>query len=284
MSSNTTHYWVNNIDPVLVHIYGDFGIRYYGLAYILAFVASAYMLKLFHYVGKSQLDSKAVHSSMFALILGVMIGGRLGYMIFYDWNDFILNPLVLFKIWQGGMSSHGGFIGVAVALLWISRQQHTSFLRLSDLLGPIVPIGLFLGRIANFVNGELWGKVSLVSWAVIFPKSAAIGVSVDSIAPRHPSQLYEAALEGLVLFICIQLRFWCSSAQKTPGRLSSEFLVLYGILRIIGEQFREPDAALILGMSRGTFYSLFIILVGLFLVFPIRRIHRLLLHYIKTNT
>lgn len=265
--SDSTHYWVDNLDPFLIHIYGNFGVRYYGLAYLLAFIIAAVLLRLFYRVGKSPLNNEAIDSSMFALILGVMVGGRLGFMLFYRLSDFIHNPLVIFKIWEGGMSSHGGFIGVAVALFWISRKYKIPFLKLSDILCPVVPIGLFLGRIANFINGELWGKVSTVPWAVIFPKSMPVGTPINLILPRHPSQLYEAGLEGLLLGIYIQLRFWYGKPLKTPGRISGEFLIFYAIVRIIAEQFREPDSALILGMSRGSFYSIFLGISGILLLF-----------------
>jgi len=260
-----TH-WVDNLDPVAIHLHGDFGIRYYGIAYLLAFVISYLMLRLFYKAGRSPLDPGKLESALTALVLGVMIGGRLGYEILYDWPGLIHNPLVVFKIWEGGMASHGGFIGVAVALWWISRKYKIPFLTLGDLLCPIVPLGLFLGRLANFINGELWGHVSHVAWAVIFPKSAPPGTPMALIAPRHPSQLYEAFLEGIVLLIYSQWRFWRTGAIQTPGRLSGEFLVLYALVRILGEQFREPDASLILGLSRGIFYSLFMIFIGVAIV------------------
>ena len=164
------------------------------------------------------------------------------------------------------MSSHGGFIGVIVALWWVSRKSSVRFLVLSDLLCTIAPIGLLLGRVANFINGELWGRVSYVPWAVIFPQSAEPGTPVALIAPRHPSQLYEAVLEGAFLLAYSQWRFRRTKAACTPGRLSGEFLLLYAVVRIIGEQFREPDAGLILGMSRGVFYSLFVLVLGALLV------------------
>lgn len=172
MEANTP-YWVHNLDPIAIHIFGDFGIRYYGLAYLLAFVAGYFMLRQFHRAGKSPLDAKATGSAVSALVLGVMIGGRLGYMVLYAWSELLHHPLSIFRVWEGGMSSHGGFIGVAFALYWVSRKQRISFLALADLLCLIAPIGLLLGREANFINGELWGRVSHVPWAVIFPSSAA---------------------------------------------------------------------------------------------------------------
>ncbi len=257
-----SHYWVDQFDPVMIHIHGEFGIRYYGVAYLLAFVVGYLLLRWYYRAGKSPLDPERITTAMFALVLGVMLGGRLGYIILYAWPNFIDDPWMVFRIWDGGMASHGGFIGVTVALIWISRKFKVHFLLLGDLLCSIVPTGLFLGRIANFINGELWGKVTTVSWAVIFPKSALPGTPFDRIAPRHPSQLYEALLEGLVLLAYSQWRLWRTDALKTPGRLSGEFLGLYAIVRIVGEQFREPDAGLIFGMSRGVFFSIFLLVAG----------------------
>jgi len=264
---NHAQYWVNQLDPVMIHIYGNFGIRYYGLAYLLAFVIGILLLRWYYRAGKSPLDPQQIESAIFALILGVMLGGRLGDVILYDGADFLRDPWMVFRIWDGGMASHGGFVGVALALVWISYKFKLSFLRLSDLLCTIVPPGLLLGRIANFINGELWGKVTTVPWAVIFPKSAAPNTPFDLLAARHPSQLYEAALEGAVLLVYTQWRLWRTDAQKTPGRLSGEFLVLYAVVRIIGEQFREPDAGLIFGLSRGIFYSIFLLVTGVIVIF-----------------
>jgi phosphatidylglycerol---prolipoprotein diacylglyceryl transferase len=167
------------------------------------------------------------------------------------------------------MASHGGFVGVAVAMAWFAHKHKLSFLHLSDLIVSVAPLGLLLGRIANFINGELWGKISNVPWAVIFPESAPAGTPVSLIAPRHPSQLYEAALEGALLLALMQWRFWKSDVvARQPGRLAGEFLIAYAVVRMIGELFREPDFGIapIFGLSRGTFYSFFLILVGLVLI------------------
>lgn len=151
---------------------------------------------------------------------------------------------------------------------WFARRHGIRFLHLADLIVTVAPLGLMLGRIANFINGELWGKISTVPWAVIFPDSAPYGTPIEAIPPRHPSQLYEAALEGALLLAFMQWRFWRTSAIRQPGRLAGEFLIAYAVARMIGEIFREPDAGIspILGLSRGTFYSLFLIAAGLFLV------------------
>ncbi len=263
---NHAHYWVDRLDPVMIHIHGDFGIRYYGLAYLLAFVIGALLLRWYYRAGKSPLDPHRIETAMVALIIGVMVGGRMGHVILYAWPEFIGDPWMVFRIWDGGMASHGGFIGVALALVWVSFKFKLPFLLLGDLLSSVVPAGLFLGRIANFINGELWGRVTTVPWAVIFPNSASPGAPFDFIAPRHPSQLYEAALEGMILLAYTQWRLWHTDALKTPGRLSGEFLILYAIARIVGEQFREPDAGLIFGMSRGIFFSIFLLVSGVVMI------------------
>jgi phosphatidylglycerol:prolipoprotein diacylglycerol transferase len=174
---------------------------------------------------------------------------------------------VLFRVWEGGMASHGGFIGVLGAMWWWTWKQRMSLLHISDLIVTTAPIGLLFGRVANFINGELWGKITGVSWAVIFPHSASPGTPLHLILPRHPSQLYAAALEGALLLAYLQWRMWRSDVARTqPGRLSGEFLIGYGLVRIVGETFREPDASLLLGVSRGTFYSVFVIVAGIALI------------------
>jgi phosphatidylglycerol:prolipoprotein diacylglycerol transferase len=167
------------------------------------------------------------------------------------------------------MASHGGMIGVAVAVAWYSRVSKIRFLHLADLVCSVAAAGLLFGRIANFINGELWGKQTRVPWAVIFPKSEEPGMPLRLMFPRHPSQLYEAALEGALLLAYMQWRFWRSdTVAKRPGRLCGEFLLAYALARIFCEVFREPDVGidLILGLSRGTFYSLFMIIAGLVLI------------------
>jgi phosphatidylglycerol:prolipoprotein diacylglycerol transferase len=253
-------YWVHQWSPFLGPHWGNFGIRYYGLSYVLGFVTAAWLLLRYARTGRSRLAPALVADFMVAIVFGVMIGGRLGSFVFYKPEELLADPLSLFRIWEGGMASHGGFIGVAIAMAWFARSRKIPFLHLADLICSAAPAGLFFGRIANFINGELWGKISDVPWAVIFPQSARPGTQLHLILPRHPSQLYEAALEGLVLLAFMQWRFWRSDiVAKRPGRLAGEFLLAYALLRMVGEIFREPDAALILGLSRGTFYSLFLI-------------------------
>lgn len=256
-------YYIHDIDPVIFHIWGDFGLRYYGLAYALGFIFAIFLMRQLHKKGKLALNPDQQSTALFVLILGVLIGGRLGHMFLYDLDGFLSNPLSFFQIWHGGMASHGGFAGVLVACWWISKRYKIGFFHLADILAAMTPAGLMMGRIANFINGELWGKPTDVPWAVIFPQSAPHGTPLQMIPPRHPSQLYEAALEGLLLLLYTQWRLWRTDALKTPGRLCGEFLLLYAIVRIVGEQFREPDAGLILGLNPGAFYSLFIGILGI---------------------
>jgi phosphatidylglycerol:prolipoprotein diacylglycerol transferase len=251
-------YWVHTPHPFLIRFSENLGIRYYGLAYLAGFVAAGWLLIRYYKAGRSRLNSAAILDLMTCLIAGVIVGGRLGYFVLYQPEVFFHDPLVLVRVWEGGMASHGGFVGVIAAIWWFTRKRDVSMWQVADLVVTVAPLGLLFGRVANFINGELWGKPATVPWAVIFSNTG--GGSM----PRHPSQLYEAMLEGLLLFIFIQWRFWKSNcAQTQPGRLAGEFLIAYSMARAIGELFREPDAALILGLSRGTFYSLFIFAGGL---------------------
>jgi phosphatidylglycerol---prolipoprotein diacylglyceryl transferase len=265
-------YWVHDLNPNIIQFTDTIAIRWYGIAYVLGFLAAMFLLWLYYKKGRSPFDNNQQSTLITALILGALIGGRLGYMVLYDFQTLVNNPLVFFKVWQGGMSSHGGFVGVGIAIFWISRSTKTLYLQISDIIVTLVPPGLFFGRIANFINAELWGKPSFVPWAIIFPGSTPIN---GEYVPRHPSQLYEALLEGVVLTIYMQFRFWHSrniSAQKqSPGQLTGEFLFFYSVLRIFCEIFREADAGLIFGLSRGIFYSLFTFVAGITFIVIARR-------------
>lgn len=255
-------FFVDRFDPFLGPHHGPLGIHKYGLCYILGFLAGWWLLRRYAQAGRSLLSADRALDCIVAMAVGVYVGGRLGYMLLYDWEDFHRAPWIIFRIWDGGMASHGGMIGVALAIAWFARRHRLPYFHLGDLIVSATPPGLFFVRVANFINGELWGKVSYVRWAVIFPKSDP-DAPLAAVAPRHPSQLYEAGLEGLLLFAFIQLRFWKSDAIRTrPGRLSGEFLAAYAVLRIFGERFREPDAGLIAGLSRGTFYSVILFVIG----------------------
>jgi phosphatidylglycerol:prolipoprotein diacylglycerol transferase len=264
----TNDYWVHDLSPFLIEfpttIFGIEGIRYYGVAYLLGFFAVWYFLKICEQKGKLSLNAKDRSDLMTYLILGVLIGGRLGYVLFYDFQDFIKNPFLFFRIDQGGMASHGGFIGVSLALLIFCQNRNLNSLKLVDCISVVAPLGLALGRIANFINGELWGKISTVPWAVLFPNSPMTFSSLTNyygIQPRHPSQLYAAISEGFIPLIYLQFRFWYTKASL--GQLTGEFLILYSLLRIFNEVFREPDASLIAGISRGQFYSIILLIFGI---------------------
>lgn len=264
MSASPLAYWVHHWQPFLIKFTDTFGIRYYGLAYILGFVGATLLMKRASHRGRSPVPSAQVLDLMVFLVIGVMVGGRLGYFLFYHGESLRQNPLEFFRVWDGGMAFHGGLLGVLVGMYWFARSRKLSFLSLGDLVTSVTPLGLLFGRLANFINGELWGRPTTVPWAVIFPQSTPVA---GNLVPRHPSQLYEALLEGLVLLVYLQWRFWRTDVtQKHAGRLAGEFLVGYGVARILCEIFREPDASLLLGLSRGTFYSVFLIAGGLVLI------------------
>ncbi len=266
-------YIEHKFSPFLIKFTDSFGIRYYGLAYLAGFLIAMWLLHLYTKRGRSDLTPSQQTDFLYALIIGVLVGGRLGYFLFYTPETFLRNPLDIFKVWEGGMASHGGFLGVFLAALWIRRRHKIPLLRTGDLVVSFASAGLLLGRIANFINGELWGKITTVPWAFTFPQSAP-GLPHSQIPPRHPSQLYEAALEGLFLLLYAQLRFWKSNVtQKHPGQLLGEYLLIYSIVRIIGEQFREPDIgiALFLGLSRGSLLSVIMAVVGLLIIVTSRK-------------
>jgi len=258
--------WVHQPHPFLIQFTESIGIRYYGLAYVLGFFGGAWLLHLAARRGRLRVSPERISDLMVALVAGVLIGGRLGYFLLYHPEDVWRDPFILLRVWEGGMASHGGFIGVTLALGWFARRERISLWHLGDAVVAAVPLGLMLGRIANFLNGELWGRVTDVPWGVIF---AATGGGPE---PRHPSQLYAAALEGALLLGYGLWRYWRTDVvMREPGRLGGEFLVGYAIVRAIGEQFREPDAPVIAGLTRGTFYSIFVLVAGVILIW---RAHR----------
>lgn len=266
---NFLAYYVVDFDPFALRFPEGWvldGIRWYGLSYLAGFAIAMLLFNLYSKKGRSPLSPDDNSSLITYLLFGVIVGGRLGYMLFYDFGNFVSNPLSLFQIWKGGMASHGGFIGVVLAMVFFARAKKVSFWKIADIVTTACTPGIFLGRLANFVNGELWGKVSDVPWAMIFPRSAAAGTAVENIAARHPSQLYEAFAEGLLIFAFLQWRFWRGNLPK--GRIAGEFLSLYAVVRIVCEIFREPDAGVepILGLSRGTFYSVLTLVAGLAII------------------
>ena len=261
-------YWEHNLDPFVYQFSENWGIRWYGLAYVAGFLVGMWLLHIYYKKGKSPFNPNQQSDIFFAIVLGVIVGGRLGYFIFYAPSVLLQDPLALFKLNQGGMASHGGILGVAIAAWFIARRSRVSFLTVGDLLATLAPPGLLFGRIANFINGELWGRPTDVPWAVIFPDAGG-----DE--PRHPSQLYQAGLEGLALLIYTQWRLWRSNVLKEyPGQLGGEFLIGYAIVRVIGEQFREPDRhiGLYFGfLSQGSLLSLFMAVIGIAVILYVRR-------------
>lgn len=253
--SDSSYLVFPSIDPVIFSV-GPLSVRWYGMMYLVAFVA-AYLLAQKR-LSNTTWTKDQVSDMLFWGFIGVILGGRLGYVFFYQFGMFLDDPLYLFKIWTGGMSFHGGLIGVLVALFWQAKRMGTTFLALGDFVAPLVPIGLGAGRIGNFLNAELWGRTTDVPWAVIFPNAGN--------EPRHPSQLYEFALEGVVLFVIL----WMYSAKPRPvGAVGGVFLLGYGAFRFIIEFFREPDAHIglyQLGLSQGQLLCLPMILLGLILL------------------
>lgn len=227
-----------DIDPVLVQI-GPLAIRWYALAYIFGILFGWWcLLKIvtlrpYWSEERAPISREQVNDLIFWVVLGVLIGGRLGYMLFYARELLVNDPLRLFAIWQGGMSFHGGLLGVIVAMAVFAWRKSISLLSLADASCIPVPVGLLLGRLANFVNGELWGRPTDVAWGVIFPRAGDIA--------RHPSQLYHAALEGLFLFLVLHFLSRRTSILKRPGMLAGVFFLSYGILRSLVEPFREPE-------------------------------------------
>ncbi len=248
------------IDPVALAI-GPFQIRWYALAYIGGIVLGWRLLLRLVAREPVAADRRQVDDFVTWATLGIILGGRLGYVLFYRPGFYITVPWEALYVWQGGMSFHGGALGVIVATLWFCRREGIDALRFGDRLAVCVPIGLGLGRLANFINGELWGQVSDVPWAMVFPGAGPL--------PRHPSQLYQAALEGLVLFLLLLLRARNPDVLARRGYLTGLFLAGYGAARIVGETFREPDAHLGFlagGLTMGQILSLPMVVAGLWLM------------------
>ena len=292
-------YYLHNLDPFIFRISGNIGPRWYGLAYVLAFVFAFLLLRVLSKRGYLDLPQSVLGDFVtWVALFGVMVGGRLGYVLFYR-PEMLRDPLSILRVWEGGMSSHGGIIGVVAFTLIYSRRHKLPWTNPGDNLCVVAPIGLFLGRCANFINGELYGRVAHVSWAMQFPKelldasnaaeadralaaSQQIDPSLNSvesiieavrtnpkvvdalrpiITPRHPSQLYEAALEGIALFVIL---WFVRTRFRTPnGFITGLFLIVYSVFRIIVENFREPDAPLVGMFTRGQFFSFFTVAIGI---------------------
>jgi phosphatidylglycerol:prolipoprotein diacylglycerol transferase len=250
--------FINNFDPVALQIL-SFEIRWYSLAYIAGIVIGWLLCKKI-FIRNSSIN-EIFDDYITYLIIGIIIGGRFGYIILYNFSYFINNPIDIFKIWEGGMSFHGGLIGVIVASLIFAKKHKKDPFLFMDLVSLVAPIGIFFGRLANFINSELYGKITEVPWAVIF-------VQIDNMS-RHPSQLYEAILEGIILFL-ILIHFRKKNYQANPGLISSLFLIFYSIFRFTIEFFRIPDEQLgylILNLSMGQIISLISISLGITLFY-----------------
>tara|TARA_B100001057_G_scaffold384079_1_gene390469 strand:+ start:1556 stop:2350 length:795 start_codon:yes stop_codon:yes gene_type:complete len=257
----------HNLDPILID-FGFFAIRWYSLAYFFGIIIGWWYGKkiVTHFLKKNVLKFNATYFDDFitCIIISLIIGGRLGYIVFYNLGFYLSNPLNIFKIWEGGMSFHGALIGIIIGTYFFSRSRGVPTFFLLDIVACVSPIGIFLGRLANFINGELVGKVTDVYWSVIFP-------SVD-LLPRHPSQLYEATLEGVILFIILNLLVF--KHKYKIGTCSYMFLICYGFFRIVSEIFREPDIQL--GyffnlFSMGTILSTIMILIGVIIINILRK-------------
>jgi len=228
-----------NIDPVFLRI-GPIQLRWYGLMYMLSFVIGYFLLKRYAKAKNLGLTTDDLYDLLFFLILGVMVGGRLGYVLFYDPASYISKPWDILAIWQGGMSFHGGLIGVTLATLFVAKRRKWNFWQIADLVCVVAPVGLGLGRIGNFINGELYGRPTSLPWGMVFPDGGTMA--------RHPSQLYEALLEGLLLFLILS---WLYRRDFAPGTVMWGFIGFYGLFRFIVEFVREPDAHI--GFDLGPF-------------------------------
>ncbi len=248
------------IDPNLLEI-GPFAIRWYALAYIAGLLLGwRYMLRLNS--SRAHLTTSEVIDELLVwAMVGVVLGGRLGYVVFYNLSFYMENPSLVFAVWMGGMSFHGGLLGVTLTIIWFAKRRHLELLRLSDLVSCAVPLGLFFGRIANFINGELFGRVTDVPWAMTFPRGGPL--------PRHPSQLYEAALEGIVLFALLAWLAWHKGALQKPGMLTGVYLLGYALARALIELVRQPDVQigfLPLGTTIGQWLSVPMLFGGVYLI------------------
>lgn len=223
------------ISPIIFSI-GPLAIRWYSMAYLFGIVIGWWLINRNVKANSLGLSKADVEDLVFYLTIGIIVGGRLGYAIFYGGAEMWLKPWHLLEIWKGGMSFHGGVIGVIIATYLFAKKIKYSFLGLTDLIVLYAPIGIFLGRLANFINDELWGRVTNVAWAVRFPSGGYL--------PRHPSQLYEACLEGLLMFVILNCLWMLPKVRERKGVVSALFVILYGCFRTIVEQFREPDAQL----------------------------------------
>ncbi len=250
------------LDPVALDL-GFFQLKWYSLAYIAGILIGWwYLLKLIAQPG-APMARRHADDFVFYATLGIILGGRLGYVLFYQ-PEMLLQPLSILRLWDGGMSLHGGVIGTTIAIVWLARKQGLNWLRVHDYVACCAPFGLFFGRLANFVNGELWGRPTDVAWGIVFPRTG------DDVA-RHPSQLYEAGLEGIMLFAILWVMFWKTDARYQPGKLVGTFILGYGAFRFFVEFFRAPDEQLVefaatSGLNMGQWLCVPMIVGGVYLI------------------
>lgn len=296
---NALAYYMHKLDPFIFHVTDTFGPRWYGMAYVAAFLCGYLLLLRLSRRGYADLPPAQVGDFItWAALFGVMLGGRLGYVLFYK-PEMLRDPLSIVRVWEGGMSAHGGMLGLVLFTLYYSRRHRIAWTNIGDNLCVVAPIGLFFGRCANFINGELYGRATTVKWAMQFPKELldrgnealaaravdacqaidpslttpeaivhavqdnrkVVGALRSILTPRHPSQLYEALLEGVVLFAI--LWFVRTRMRQPNGVITGLFFICYAIFRITIEYFREPDASLIGIFTRGQFFSFFLLLLGI---------------------
>lgn len=253
-----------SIDPVLISI-GPIQVHWYGLSYVLGFLVAAWVMRVLNSRWSVGLTDDDIITAMLYCIVGAMLGGRLGYVIGYGGSSYWAEPISIFRVWDGGMAFHGALLGIVIAGVLFGRRVGVPFLRLADMAAVGTPVGLFLGRVANFINGELWGRTTDVPWAMVFPGAGA--------APRHPSQLYEAGLEGMVLFAIMVM---AARTKRDDGFVFGLFIMAYGIFRFAIEFLREPDAQLgfIIGATTmGQLLSVPLVVAGGWLIFRSTR-HR----------
>jgi phosphatidylglycerol:prolipoprotein diacylglycerol transferase len=256
------------LSPVALHI-GPFDLRWYSLAYLAGiFIGYWYLLKLLKQPG-APMGRRHADDLVFYAALGIILGGRIGYVLFYNLAEYLKHPIEILKLWDGGMSFHGGVIGTSLGIIYFARKEKLNWLRIHDYVACCAPFGLFFGRIANFINQELWGAPTTVPWAIRFVEQTPFGPMLGP--PRHPSQLYEAFLEGILLFSILAIMFWRTKARYDPGKLVGTFIFFYGLFRFGIEFIREPDQQLIgftqaTHLHMGQWLSLPMIIGGLFLM------------------
>lgn len=258
--------WVHDIDPIALAI-GPLKIHWYGLMYLIGFACAWWLGVIRARKPGSGWNENQISDMIFWGAMGVVLGGRAGYVLFYNFDKFLSDPLWLFAVWEGGMSFHGGLLGVIIVLYWFGKQHGKTLMEMGDFVAPLIPIGLGAGRVGNFIGGELWGRTTDVSWGVVFPRAGDL--------PRHPSQLYEFALEGVVLFAVL---WWFSSKPRPRMAVSGLFLLLYGAFRSFVEFYREPDAHIEFiafnWLTMGQLLSLPMILLGSLLILFAYRSHK----------